>query len=180
MNGGTTLECEKCNVNYVLRSNKLECVSLTNIPNCKKAANSGNSCLECNTGYGLLSNGGSCVLGNISNCKTYNTSNALGVATCLVCNAGFYLTNNTCLAGSVANCEEFDSGKQYSCKTCKTGYLKISNSQLSGDHNYCYPNDASLNCAAADIISDAKGAKFTCTSCSKLFGVLKERASTEA
>ena len=111
MEGVTPLECEKCNSLYVLRDNKKECVAKTSIPNCKKAANSGNSCLECEEGYGLLNSGGSCVLGNIANCNKYNVKTALGVATCTECNSGFYLTNNTCLAGSVANCDKYESGK---------------------------------------------------------------------
>ena len=162
------LVCKACNPNYVLRDNGTECLSLNVVTNCNKAANSGNTCIECNAGYGLLSSG-ICELGNISNCKTYNVSDSAAVATCKICNAGYYLENNQCKLGAVAHCERYESNK-YKCVDCASGYIKVSEVDLGGqgneDHNYCYPMDGSLNCTAATIDDNVLGGSFECTTCS--------------
>ena len=69
-NTDSTVTCEVCKDNYVLRKNKKECLSSILVPNCVEAENFENTCLNCKEGYALMGSG-VCVLGTINNCMTY-------------------------------------------------------------------------------------------------------------
>jgi len=58
-----------------------------------------------------------------------------------------------------------EDNNAYKCNVCAENFILIGNSELLGNHNYCYPIDSSLNCATASISSITKGGKYVCNTC---------------
>lgn len=83
------------------------------------------TCTNCVDSYYLGSGNtaNTCVLGTISNCKTY----MLNANTCLVCNNGFYLaTSGTCNAHiTIDNCKTYSQSVANNCILCNTGYYNF-------------------------------------------------------
>ena len=176
-NTATAPKCSKCNANWVIKEDGSKCVKLEN---CEKASNSGNQCLKCKIGFGLVAN--LCQAGAISNCETYNReNNDTTKVNCTKCNQGFYKTNKSiCEEGNVANCLEHKDGTPNECNICKSDYFLVTKNLLSSSttHDYCYKMDSTLNCKETLIQNSEIGAKFTCTKCSQLFAVKEIPLST--
>ena len=171
-------KCAKCNANYVLRFNQLECVI---VANCLVASNSGSTCKTCKPGFGLANF--ICAAGNTPNCATYNTNSSNPIVSCTKCNEGFYKTSSDqCLPGTVAHCKTHGSTPE-DCSECKDGYFLIKDSFLSASnnaHDYCFKIDSSLKCKTADVANSSIGGKITCKTCIVDHSVIEAPALTAA
>lgn len=164
----TNLKCIKCNDNFAKRDNGSECIYFAN---CKISNDSANTCKECHKGYSLVND--LCVLGNIPNCNSYNTSVNNTKVVCLICKEKFYLNNNSCSHTAVDNCKDYGNSKD-SCIKCNEGYLKIPKNDLNtGAHDYCYKLNDTLNCSNGSIQNSSIGSQFTCSSCKVPYSIFE-------
>lgn len=106
--------CQNCIPGYFVNVNGT-CSVLPS--NCAAANIVSLTCIECNNGFTLGSNGLCRALVRINNCLQVNQA----AGTCSLCNAGFYISGNTCAKASNL-CDGFDQSTGL-CLGCKNGYL---------------------------------------------------------
>lgn len=95
----STTACSTCKMGYYLNSNK-QCSPCSS--NCMECSASGASCVQCDTGYSIVS--GLCVDCDslISNCDTCNIlANSF---VCTSCQPGYYSKSSTLCAPCPPNC----------------------------------------------------------------------------
>lgn len=97
----STIACQQCKPDYLLKPNKSACIMSNIVSNCYLIDNSGN-CAQCQNLYYLDANG-KCQKGSITNCLTYTNS-----TTCSACVNSYFLRNNICYASPDVNCLTYD------------------------------------------------------------------------
>ena len=135
-------KCATCNNDHVLTTDGLAC--MTAIDNCKTYAPSVATqarlfCTICNPGFyvSVLDTVSTCNSGTIENCQVYTAI----ANTCMMCNNGYYLSNNTCLKHvDITNCTTYSQSTANTCSTCSAGYYSFTFSRV------CVATNVISNC----------------------------------
>jgi hypothetical protein len=134
--------CVACQAGYTLRNG--QCVG-QNIPNCLTYVSNSSLCAQCQPGYILSANQTVCSpANNIPNCQQQTNG------TCLVCNTGFYLTNNACVAQNIPFCSVYQANFNL-CLTCQTGYYVINGQCFPQSVNNCDVYEPNTNTCLACV-----------------------------
>lgn len=125
----SNLQCDFCKTAFrrVVTANVVTCEPRTIAPtnavdNCLAYSlfQGANVCSLCAPGFYIAANGGQCVgiaSALVANCRVHSAA-----ATCAVCNASFYLSNNQCLpVPAIAYCEVYASANV--CAQCSLDYV---------------------------------------------------------
>ena len=154
-------KCFFCKENFILDSQKKNCVKKKmDLENCV-LIDENKKCLECKQDFALVNN--LCYKGNIENCEIHNFNKNNNSQKCLDCKKGFYLTfNNTCFEGKVKNCENYFTNNPIKCEKCQNSYFLLKGITLDN----CIKIEKDLNCKNIEFINkEGFLASLSCIKC---------------